>query len=452
MPNSASSKAPNKWEGTHTYPRGGAPRRRTVAQFQEDAAARIKADREKRRLGVEKLRRNSIAGLPISTDSEGKARKLVKETTTIDISGATDNSAEDTAPEEVFFDAADEEMPGSNKKKRQASGPTNSQTPMDQSGASQPGVDPAMLALLMSIKKDINDTTKSAVEKIDRRIDENAKAIQKVGEQTTEEMRKLRQHCQENQAKFEERIERQLEVREQKMERRLMTLEAKSSAATGTRSPLRTGRQDAAYLEARRTLKLWPITGEDLEDSVRCFLQSRLKIGEDRVRSLGKISVKPGLGKAARERSEVLATFDNREDRDFVKSMGINLAGQGTVGMSLHVPGHLLDNLYALNSIGYNIKKNQEGIKRSIKFDDSIQDIYLDIYIGGRWQRILPAQARSALKAAPAAASLSTGAGISSDNIISLVQGEAVPGITAVVVPAEEDGNTDASNEQEREA
>ena len=443
MPNAGSTKGPNKWEGTHTYPRGGTQRRRTVAQFQEDAAARIRADREKRRLGVEKLRRNSIAGLPAtSADPSGPV---------VDITDDTPDTAEETAPEEVFFDATGEEMPGSSKKKRQASGAAAAAgTPMDQSSAPSPGVDPAMLELLMSIKKDINDTTKSAVDKIERRIDENAVAIQRVGEQTTEEMRKLRQHCQESQAKFEEKIERQIEVRDQKMERRILSLEAK--VAAGGKPLTRTGKQDVAYLEARRTLKLWPVSGEDLEDSVRIFLQTKLLIGEERIRSLGRIAVRHGLGKAARDKSEVLATFDNREDRDYIKSMGINLAGQGGVGMSLHVPGHLLDNFYALNSIGYNIKKNQEGIKRSIKFDDSIQDIYLDIFIGGKWQKILPSQAKAALKASPVSSISSSGTGISSDDLVSLVQGDAVPGITAVAVPDDDGAASGGSGTQEREA
>ena len=60
MPNEGSAKRgtkdPNRWEGTHTYAWGGTSgtRKRTVGQVQEEVvAARIKADREKRRAGVE---------------------------------------------------------------------------------------------------------------------------------------------------------------------------------------------------------------------------------------------------------------------------------------------------------------------------------------------------------------------------------------------------------------
>ena len=429
MPKEGTAKAPNRWEGTQTYPRNNPTRRRTVAQVQEDVAARLKIDREKRRVGVEKLRRNSIATIPVPLP--------VNETA----------SADDTGIEEVFFDATGEEMPGSSKKKRQASGAAtvNCDSDMpnpdpDPKAPVQPGVDPAMLALLMSIKKDINDTTKSAVDKIDRRIDENAKAIQKVGEDTTLEMRKLRQHCEESQARFEEKVEKKLEMREQKIERRLLTLEVKTLAPAG-RVAMRTEKQEEAYHLARRTLKLWPIRGEDLEDATAVFLNNKLKISDDRIRAFGKITVRTSLGKAARDRAEVLATFECREDRDYIKSMGTHLAGQDAVGMSIHVPGHLLDNFYALNSIGFNIKKNQDGVKRSIKFDDAIQDIYLDIFIGGQWKKILPGQAKSALKSTPVAGAPSA-AGISAEDLVSLVQGEQVPGLTAVVVPMSDDGDS----------
>ena len=435
MPKDTSAKTPSRWEGTQTYPRANPTRRRTVAQVHEDVAERLRADREKRRIGVEKLRRNSIAALPTK---------------------AIEASPE--AEEEVFFDATEEDMPGSNKKKRQASGSAASAAnadqignpPTDQSVPAKSGVDPDMLALLMSIKKDINDTTRSAVDRIDQRINENAKAIQKVGEDTTTEMRKLRQHCEESQARFEEKIEKTLEVREQKIERRLLTLEART-LTTNSKVATQTSKQDEAYHNARRTLKLWPVRGDDLEDSLRVFLGTNLKITKERIESFGKIVVKPAFGKVARERSEVLATFDCCEDRDFIKSMGINLAGQSGLGMSLHVPGHLLDNFYALNSIGYSIKKNQEGVKRSIKFDDSVQDIYLDIYIGGQWKRILPAQARSAIKSAPAAAGNASSTGISANDLVSLVQGEAVPGITAVVVPMDQSEESVNGSQQQQD-
>ena len=52
--------------------------------------------------------------------------------------------------------------------------------------------------------------------------------------------------------------------------------------------------------------------------------------------------------------------------------------------MSLHVPSHLVNNLFALKSVAYNIKTNTKGVKCSVKFDDQLQDLYLDIFVGGQ--------------------------------------------------------------------
>ena len=426
MPKETGAKAPNRWEGTQTYLRGNPTktRARTAAQVKEEVAQKLRADREKRKVEVEKIRRNTIASFP--------------PTDTIDISGE--------GIEEVFFDATNEEMPGSNNKKRVASGTTPEMSaPMEQDGAQkgpdqavQKGVDPAMLALLMSIKEDINGATREAVDKIDKRIDDNERAIQKVGADTAQEIKKLSTHFEEAQANFETRLEKKLEERDSNVERRLMALETRASKASrsnDTSSP--TPKQEEAYNKARRSLKIWPVAGPDTGDALKVFLRTKLRVDNDRIDSLGTISIKHAAGKTARDRSEIIATFESREDRDFIKSLGVNLANQKGVGMAIHVPGHLLDNYYALSSLGYNIRQNQEGVKRAIKFDDSIQDVFLDICIGGNWRRVLPKEARAALKASPAAISTSTGRSIATEDLVSLVQGDAVPGLTAVEVPAD---------------
>ena len=158
---------------------------------------------------------------------------------------------------------------------------------------------------------------------------------------------------------------------------------------------------------------------------------------------MGQIEIKQSAGKIAINRKEILATFDSVDDRDYIKSLGFKLAAEKESGMSIYVPGHLLDNLYALNSVGFNIKRSQEGVKRSVKFDDSSHDIYLDICIGGNWRRILPHDAKAALKAAPGALSASNSHGIAADDLISLVKGDAVPGLTAVLVPSDGNDNSD---------
>lgn len=66
----------------------------------------------------------------------------------------------------------------------------------------------------------------------------------------------------------------------------------------------------------------------------------------------------------------MLVTFVLKDERDFVKAAGIQLAGQNQCGMTIHVPGHLMDNLIALNGVGYSIKTRNEGVKNAIKFNN----------------------------------------------------------------------------------
>ena len=429
MPKEANKKAPNRWEGTHTYAKANQTKKRTVAQIQEETAARIRADREKGRIGVEKLRRNSIAAC-----------------TGVDTGSSNDLTAD---TEEIFFDATEDDMPGSNKKRRQQSGAskTSSETPMDEETATPPapptpGVDPAMLELLMSIKSDINQTTNAAVGRVDKKIEENAEAIRKAGQETAEEMKKMRQQFQASQSAFEERIETRVAEGERMMERRIIALENRKIGRSPTKGAMSAStKQEEAYGRSRCTLKMWPVTGADLMDAVRVFMKTKLKIDDEKIADIPLKSVKLSIGKAAKDRSEVIVLFESRDDRDYVKSMGVNLAGEKEIGMAIHVPGHLLDNFYALNSIGYSIKSNNHGVKRSIKFDDATQNIYLDIYIGGQWRKILPDEARTAIKANPGAGSSASSRSIGSQDLVNLAQGNAVAGITAVVVEDEEETN-----------
>ena len=144
-----------------------------------------------------------------------------------------------------------------------------------------------------------------------------------------------------------------------------------------------TGRREEAYQHARRSLKVWPVEGDDLEEALKVFCKTRLKIRDDRIANLGSIMVLQVTSRVARERKEVLATFENREDRDFIKAQGTSLAEQKEAGMAIQVPGHLMDNLASLNGLAYSVKQKNPGLKRSVKFDDAVQDIYLDMCISG---------------------------------------------------------------------
>ena len=393
-------KVSTRWEGTHTYKKPEATKRkaRTVAQLREEAAANSKANREEaisRRRGSiggggdntpttkstparrspDLRRRGSTGGLPVPLPSPVRSPPVI------------------TLPEEEA-----DAMPGSSKKKRTGSGQSD--------GEASDGVDPALKRFLNAMKNDLMDTTKEAVGRLETRLERNEASI----------------------ASLEKRVERGENVVEEK----ILAAVKLHCKPTATQPAPAAGKRDSAYDYCRRSLRIWPIEGDNMEDAVRCFLKDKLGLTDGRIRSLGGIEVSSMPGKLSRERREVLATFETREDRDSVKVNGVNLAGQREVGMSLHVPGYLMDNLVALNGLGYAIKQKNPDVKRSVKFDDQKRDLYLDICISGQWKRVTPAEAKEVLKEVPNASTASS-TSISVAELAGLVRGK------PLVVVADED-------------
>ena len=380
---------PNRWEGTQTYSRHGQDstgrRPRTAAQVREEALRRIKEDRDKRNAVAER-RRSLPTRRPASVSAQ--------------TSGQED---------------AEDAMPGSNKKKRQASGKPEEAGPSSQGDS----VDPALKSLLMSIKEDINKSTDAAVDRIDKRIDEHAKSIAE-----------LKKAVDEVDKKIEDKVAECVRGEVAKL----------GAAAKGPGTPhSRTDRQQASYNYCRRSLKIWPIEGDDLLDALKVFLATKLKFSDERIGLLGHIEVTRTTGRMATDRREALATFESRVERDCVKAAGINLAGQTEVGMAIHVPGFLMDNLTALNGVGYTIKQKQKNVKRAIKFDDTNQDIYMDICIDGQWRKITPTKARQVAKKLPVTSGT---ASLSLEDLSGLVKDKDEPGTEAsnpIIVPDDTD-------------
>lgn len=390
MPQETNKKPSNRWEGTHTYSRSGpdstGKRPRTAAQVREEALRRIKEDRERR-----------------SAESDRRRSLPVPGPTKRNLPGGEESSGPG--------DEEDENMPGSNKKKRQASG-----RPEEASQGSAEGIDPALKAFLLSIKEDINKSTDAAVDRIDRRIDEHAKNIAELKQAVVDVDKKI-----EN--KVATCVRKEL-------------AKIKGSEGVEPSSIPRTDRQQASYNFCRRSLKIWPVEGEDLLDALKKFLADKLKFSADRIDLLGVIDVVKGHGRQAIERREVLATFETRVERDCVKAAGINLAGQVEAGLAIHVPGHLMDNLVALNGVGYGIKQKQKNVKRAIKFDDVNQDIYMDICIDGHWKKITPRKARQVARQVPTLSG--SAASLTVEDLTGLVgaNGEEPGGATSpIVVP-----------------
>lgn len=386
---------PNRWEGTHTYkkPEAEKKRARTVAQLREEAAAKSKAGREE----AINRRRGSIC--TPTTDLAAGASGRRGSTGGI-LTTRKGNSSEES------------NMPGSNKKGRNPSGGGAGSESGD-------GINPALKEFLIAMKEDIVQSNKDSMGRIEARLDKNDKAMEAlekrveltecaIGPKIAAEVAKQCGHMLENISKAANKV-----------------------GGAGKSSP----RREEAYQLARRTLKIWPVKGDDLTDAVQQFFKERLRMDDRKIASLGSIAVMSGSGRLAKEKNEVTATFDSREDRDYVKAQGSNLAGQNEAGLAIHVPGHLLDNLAALNGLAYLVKQKNRGLKRAVKFDDAVQGLYLDMCIVGNWRKVTPEQAKLALKNMP-----STGGDsgtLDASVLAELIQGRDVPGLTVAVVPEE---------------
>lgn len=287
------------------------------------------------------------------------------------------------------------DMPNLGKKKRNISG--------GGADGTGDGVNPALALFLTTMKNDLIDTTTEALGRLKARLESNESNIANLGE----------------------RIKQGEKALERKIASEVFKQCMAASATAGKGVPLgQQDRREAAYNFCRRSLKIWPVSeqGGSLEDAVKTFLKGKLSMSDRRIQELGRIEVSALPGRVARDRKEVLATFEAKEDRDIVKANGINLAGQREVGMSIHVPGHLTDNLVALNGLGYSIKQKNPGVKRVVKFDDFKQDLFMNIFVAGQWKRVSPGEVRQVMKEVPLTSS-GGGSSISVPDLLCLIKG-----------------------------
>ena len=151
----------------------------------------------------------------------------------------------------------------------------------------------------------------------------------------------------------------------------------------------RSSTERTAFLRSRRSLRVWPIAGEN-EDEIReavtvFFCQA---LGTPRKDELHIANVK-------RVRSaprgvpylEVLVEFEDNMARDDILVRGPMLAGyrdkgKPTAGLRLDIPAHLMGVFKTLESFGYELKKKHSSeFKKHIKFDELEESLFLQVGI-----------------------------------------------------------------------
>ena len=143
---------------------------------------------------------------------------------------------------------------------------------------------------------------------------------------------------------------------------------------------------------------MWPIEGPDLKKSLQNFLSGRLRISGSALADMGNISIKKVFaGPKAKIQNEIVAVFATAEIRDTIRRAAKELAGDPLAGIRLEIPGHLQSSLKPLEAVSFALKKKHPGLRRNVKFDDSVMDLVLDFSVdpdgGAPWRKLRPSQA-----------------------------------------------------------
>ena len=444
-------KAPNRWEGTHLYSKTPGRRARTASQVKEEALAKLRAEREKRKQEADERRRSLSVG-SLSTEMTGARGKR-----SLGSAGKAGSAIPTPDGRQGQQDTPSSEQPKQAGQEQATAGeqPGNSAAGAPAGPSPPPGIDPSTAAFFYAMEGRLKSAAKETAGEITNLFQRNIERI----DSNTKAITELRQNDKQLEKKMVEALgqsEARAEVRERQMEKRITdaltkkvdeavsatNISARSAVASASAQPLSRSQQERremAYHLCRRSLKAWPVDGPDLVDSFRVFMANKLKISDATIEAMGPITVTRRPGKVAEQKLEVLVTFDTKEDRDLVKAAGPSLAGMDNVGLLIHVPGHLLDNLNALNNVGYNIKMNNAGVRRSVKFDDENLDIFMDIKIRDQWRRITPSEARQVASTMPRSAGGRGSKNLSVEDISALVQGDAVVGLNVEEVPPDQD-------------
>ena len=167
-------------------------------------------------------------------------------------------------------------------------------------------------------------------------------------------------------------------------------------------SALLSGRLEDEYLLARRSLHVWPVAASSVE-ALRAFATGYLKLTNEEFSSFGITSVTTRRqATGSKINNECVVVFDGISDRDAFKSHSPKLQPyqQHEAGIRLALPDHLLSTFKILEHEAYQIVRRRPGSRRSIKFDDRIRSLVLDVKLPeAAWVRLYPDQVVKAAKA-----------------------------------------------------
>ena len=184
-----------------------------------------------------------------------------------------------------------------------------------------------------------------------------------------------------------------------------MNRQERNTSSSQTGAVKRQEAQKAAYMRARRSVRIWPIekrVRESNEAVIRRFFVEKMKVPDEVADSVSLDTMRKAAHQPARSkvRNEYIITFAEREERDAIKSREL-AAFRGEAGLRLEVPEHLKGHLKILEEHAYAmIDLYGREVKRNIKFDDRCDDLMIDIKLphSPKWHNITMKQAIEAKK------------------------------------------------------
>ena len=143
------------------------------------------------------------------------------------------------------------------------------------------------------------------------------------------------------------------------------------------------------------------MSGPSLKAASADFLTDKLEFDRSFLDDVGDFHVERVVDPRSKVEQEVVIELPNPSIRDAIKARGFKLQGK-RAGIRIELPHYLKSDFNLLQSISYKMKMANPEMKRSVKFDDELLGLYLDVQIPGQdWRRIRPSQARAARDADP---------------------------------------------------
>ena len=190
-------------------------------------------------------------------------------------------------------------------------------------------------------------------------------------------------------------------------QQRTSSLKNPSNIVQDGRGKTSNSEERAAFLLSRRSLRFWPIEGENPDALMEATIDFCCG-------ALGARRSTLGIKKVTRVKSaprgvaflEVLVEFADNYSRDELLMQGPMLMqyrdakNKPTAGIRLDIPAHLMGSFKTLEAYGVDLKRQHKWkLRKYIKFDETEEDLYLQIKHDDdeSWLTFSPAEAKREL-------------------------------------------------------